>query len=625
MKRLFLLTVIVLSPLLAMGLVSPEPVAAQTELLQNGAFESFDGSGLATSWNRWWEEVPNPNTGSLDYAGKPDWAPELNTALTLGGKSQHIGTTWNPWHAGVYQVVSAAPGTQIHITAAGRVFTSNNNFPNPSDSSDNAHMQIGADPTGGTNWWAGTVQWSAQGNPHDTWQSFSLDVTAGASGQVTIFLGSNFRGESRFHQDTWWENASATTGGSAPAPTVTPLPEATNIPSAPQATAVPTTVPSVPSGGTGTTIYTIRAGDTLFGISIKFGVSISAIMQANGMTSTLIFAGQTLKIPGTSGGSSSGGSTSGGSTSGGSTSGGTTTTTTTGKCGATYAVRAGDTLRTIATSCGSTITAIAALNGIVNIDLIFVGQVLKMPGVVVVVNNGGSSGGNNNPPPASTPVPTNNTGNGKCPAIYTIQRGDTLGIIANKCGVTASAILASNTLPNPSLIYPGQKLSIPGGQGSGSTTPPVTSTPVPTTPQNPAPTPTPAPVNASHGITGQLTLCNPEKPSFAATIERICFHETLFNTTAAGVKYGILGVQATNLSGGPNQFQTSWRGDDLTVPPGGQGPAGGNWEDGIYITQPGTYRLQLAVCFSSVDGCLAGVGWETITSGVNVKVVFWQP
>jgi hypothetical protein len=138
-------------------------------------------------------------------------------------------------------------------------------------------------------------------------------------------------------------------------------------------------------------------------------------------------------------------------------------------------------------------------------------------------------------------------------------------------------------------------------------------------------TPTPAPVNTSHGLTGQLTLCNPEKPSFAATIERICFRETLFNTTGAPVQYGILGVQATNLSGGPNQFQTSWRGDNLFVPAGGQGPAGGNWEDGIYITQPGTYRLQLAVCFSSVDGCLAGTGWETITSGVNVTVVFWQP
>lgn len=618
MKRIFLITVMVLSPLLVFGWATTGPVAAQTELLTNGAFETFDGSGLATSWNRWWEEVPNPNTGSLDYAGKPDWAPELNTALTLGGKSQHIGTTWNPWHAGVYQTVSAAPGTLIHITALGRVFASNNNFPNPSDSSDNAHMQIGADPTGGTNWWAGTVQWSAQGNPHDTWQTFTLDVTAGSTGQVTIFLGSNFRGESRFHQDTWWENASAQVAGSGPAPTATNLPESTSAPAPTAApTAVPTTAPSTggsSSGGTSSTLYTIQPGDTLFGISIRFGVSVTAIMQANGLSSTLIFAGQTLKIPGTG--------SSGGSTSGGTTSGGTTTTTTTGRCGATYTVRAGDTLRIIASNCGTTISAIASLNNIVNIDLIFVGQTLKMPGVVVVVNNGGG-----NPPPASTPVPTNPppSGSAKCPAIYIIQRGDTLGIIAAKCGVTASAILASNVLPNPSLIYPGQKLSIPGGQGSGSTTPPpATSTPVPT-PNAPAPTPTSVPVNSSHGLTGQLTLCNPEKPSFAATIERICFHETLFNTTSAAVQYGILGVQATNLSGGPNQFQTSWRGDNLFVPPGGQGPAGGNWEDGIYITQPGTYRLQLAICFSSVDGCLAGTGWETITSGVNVTVVFWQP
>ncbi len=609
MKRLFLLSILVLSPWLTLG-PTAAPAAAATELLVNGGFDSYDSSGLATGWSRWWEEVPNPNNGSLDYAGKPDWAPEANPALTQGGQSQHIGTTWNPWHAGVYQVVSAAPGSLLHITAQGRVFASNNNFPNPSDSSDNARMQLGADPNGGTNWFAGSVQWSALGNPHDTWQTFSLDITTGASGKVTVFLAANFRGQSRFHQDTWWENASVQVSGSNPAP-------------------APTTVPTSSSTGvsaqpvvTGTTFYTVKPGDTLFGISLKFGVTVSAIMQANGLTSTLIFAGQTLKIP-TGGGTTSGGTTSGGSTSGGSTGGtsGGTTTTVGGKCGSSYAVQGGDTLRIIASKCGTTINAIASLNGIVNIDLIFVGQVLKMPGTVVV----------NNPPPASTPVPTqppaNNPppstgGNSLCPAIYTIQRGDTLGIIANKCGVTAAAILAVNTLPNPSLIYPGQKLSIPGGQGSGSV-------PAPTQPpaNNPPPAATPPPSGGivSHGLSGQLTLCNPEKPSFAATIERICFHETVTNTTGAPVSYGILGVQATNLTGGPNQFQTSWRGNDLSVPPGGQGPGSGNWEDGIYITQPGTYRLQLAVCFNTVDGCLAGSGWETVTGGVDVKVVFWLP
>ena len=56
-----------------LALLAVTPASAQTELVANGGLDSFDGSGLAASWNRWWEEVPNPNTGSLDYASKPDW------------------------------------------------------------------------------------------------------------------------------------------------------------------------------------------------------------------------------------------------------------------------------------------------------------------------------------------------------------------------------------------------------------------------------------------------------------------------------------------------------------------------------------------------------------------------
>lgn len=237
MKRLPLFTL--LSLLLSLA---AQPVAAQTELITNGGLDSFDGSGLATGWNRWWEETPNPNNGSLDYAGKPDWSPEANPALTLGGQSQHIGTTWNPWHAGIFQTISASPGTQIRISASGRAYASNDNFPTPSDSTDPARMQIGADPNGGTEWWSGNVQWSGQGNPHDTWQTFALDVTVGASGKVTVFLSANYKGNSRLHQDVWWENVSAQVLNTAPTPTLTSVP----------ATAAPTSAVANPSAASAT-------------------------------------------------------------------------------------------------------------------------------------------------------------------------------------------------------------------------------------------------------------------------------------------------------------------------------------------------------------------------------------
>jgi hypothetical protein len=223
-------------------LFAPLPASAQTELVANGGFESFDGTGLAASWSRWWEEIPNPGDGSLNYAYKPDWSPESNPALVhSGGQSQHIGAAWNPWHAGVFQTITARPGARVRITAYGRAFASTPDFPNPSDGAVQARMQIGADPEGGTQWWSGAVQWSGMGNPHDTWQPFTVEVTAGASGRVTIFLSANYKGDSRYHLDVWWDSVSAQVLDAAPTPTATPVP-ATAAPTQPSVQ--PTTQPS---------------------------------------------------------------------------------------------------------------------------------------------------------------------------------------------------------------------------------------------------------------------------------------------------------------------------------------------------------------------------------------------
>ncbi len=224
-------------------------ILAQTELVANGSLDSYDSSGIASGWTRWWEETANPNTGDLNWAAKPDWGGESNSALTLGGLSQHIGTQWNPWHAGQYQIITASPNAKIHITASGRLFASNDNFPSPSDTSVPALMQIGADPNGGTEWWSGNVQWSGAGSPHDTWQTYSLDVTAGASGKVTIFLSVNYKGSSRFHVDAWWDNVSAQVLETAPASTATSVGDGAT-PVEPPATAAPTSSVANPTATT---------------------------------------------------------------------------------------------------------------------------------------------------------------------------------------------------------------------------------------------------------------------------------------------------------------------------------------------------------------------------------------
>jgi LysM repeat protein len=110
-----------------------------------------------------------------------------------------------------------------------------------------------------------------------------------------------------------------------------------------------------------------------------------------------------------------------------------------------YVVDPGDTLSVIAVRYGTTTQALVDANGLASANLIYVGQRLLIPG-------GGSA------PASSTASST--TG------YYTVQAGDTVSSIAVRNGVTAWAIVESNHLANPNFIYTGQRLVIPGGSSA---------------------------------------------------------------------------------------------------------------------------------------------------------------
>ncbi len=271
---------------------------AQANLVGNADLEAFQGNGMATSWDPWWQETPNPGDGTLNYAYKPDFAPEHNpTFVRSGSGSQHIGRSWDPWRAGIRQTITVAPGALVRITAFARVFASTPDFPAPSDANVQARMQIGAEPNGSIEWFASTVRWSGQANPHDTWTQLSLDVTAGAAGRVTIFLSTDYRGDSRYHLDAWWDNVSATVISTAPA-TTAPQPTSAG----PANTQAPVATQPVVNRNTatpnadGAVIYVVRANDTLWGIAAVHGVTVDEIKSLNGLTSDFISVGQSLII-----------------------------------------------------------------------------------------------------------------------------------------------------------------------------------------------------------------------------------------------------------------------------------------------------------------------------------------
>lgn len=200
------------------------------------------------------------------------------------------------------------------------------------------------------------------------------------------------------------------------------------------------------------TTYTVEAGDTLVRIASVHGVTLAALIEANGITNAnLIRIGQQLTIPGTgaTAGTSSGGSSTGDASSGSDGSGSVVAGSTT------YVVQSGDTLGRIAAKFGISTSALAAANGISNYNLIYPGQKLGV--------EGGTA-------PPSTPSLSDEVfiadGAG-IPSVesYTVASGDTLGAIAGRFGVGVSEIVGANDLANPNVLSVGQRLVIPLGDG----------------------------------------------------------------------------------------------------------------------------------------------------------------
>jgi len=116
--------------------------------------------------------------------------------------------------------------------------------------------------------------------------------------------------------------------------------------------------------------YVVQWGDTLSTIALRHGVTIWALMQANGLTSSrVIYAGQRLVVPGT-----------GGAVSAPAPAPATDST---------YVVRRGDTLSRIARRFDTTTAALARLNGIANPSAIYAGQVLRLSGAAAAPSGGG--------------------------------------------------------------------------------------------------------------------------------------------------------------------------------------------------------------------------------------------
>lgn len=152
----------------------------------------------------------------------------------------------------------------------------------------------------------------------------------------------------------------------------------------------------------------IPYGATLSGLALQYNTTVATLVQLNNISNPdLIYAGDTLKIPSSE--SSNSLST------------------------ITYIVQSGDTLSQIALTFNTTVTEIAYINNIRNVNLIYTGQTLYIP-----TQQSGDMSHN----------------------LYVVKRGDTLWSISRRFGVSIARIVMLNRIANPNLIYPGNVLRI---------------------------------------------------------------------------------------------------------------------------------------------------------------------
>ena len=155
-------------------------------------------------------------------------------------------------------------------------------------------------------------------------------------------------------------------------------------------------------------IYTVKKGDSLWKIANKYNTTVEKLKSVNNLKTNTLSVGQKLVIPSIS---------------------------VSPEVSDTYIVQKGDSLWSIANKFNMTVSELKNLKNLTN-NLLSIGQVLKIK---------------------------DSSNNGK--TTYTVQKGDSLWVIANKYGITTEELKSYNNLTS-NLLSIGQVLKIPQGKTS---------------------------------------------------------------------------------------------------------------------------------------------------------------
>ncbi|MFM7312213.1 MAG: LysM peptidoglycan-binding domain-containing protein [Cyanobium sp.] len=170
---------------------------------------------------------------------------------------------------------------------------------------------------------------------------------------------------------------------------------------------------------------TVKEGETLSEIAEQHGISLTRLMQINGITNAdRVEAGRALTVPGSGGGS--------------------------GATGGTVTVRPGETLSQIAERHGLPLSQLMQINGIHNADQVEAGQTLRL---------------------RAAPQPAPRTASATAPGApsyprgareHVVRPGESLSVIADGYGIGMSKLIAINGIGDPNHVEAGTRLKLKG-------------------------------------------------------------------------------------------------------------------------------------------------------------------
>ena len=154
-----------------------------------------------------------------------------------------------------------------------------------------------------------------------------------------------------------------------------------------------------------------------------------------------------------------------------------------------HVVQPGETLFRVALRYGQTVDQVAQANGLTPPYLLHAGNQLLIPdpNAPAVAPPSAPAVA---PPSSAAPAPQTST------TTYTVQRGESLAVIAARFGINYLELAQLNNISNPDILHVGQVLIVPGPPSAAPSTPVTTE----------APAPAPAPTTGTYTVQGGDSL-----------------------------------------------------------------------------------------------------------------------